>query len=76
MRLGSDEFAIIFVGTTNTAFAKERLELMITSNKNKSKLGLFEINVGASAGLACCPDNLERAQNLMELADEALYAAT
>ena len=75
VRLGGDEFAIIFVGTTNTAFAKERLELMITSIKNKHKLGLFEINIGASAGLACCPDNSESAQSLMELADEALYAA-
>jgi diguanylate cyclase (GGDEF)-like protein len=75
VRLGGDEFAIIFVGTRNTVFAKERLELMITSINNKNKLGLFEINIGASAGLASCPDHSESAQTLMVLADEALYAA-
>ena len=75
VRLGGDEFAIIFGGTTNTVFAEERLELVIDAIKNKNKLGMFEINIGASAGLACCPDDSEKAQDLMRLADEALYVA-
>jgi diguanylate cyclase (GGDEF)-like protein len=75
VRLGGDEFAIIFCGTTNTVFAKERLELMIASIKNKKQLGSFKINIGASAGLACCPDHSESAQHLMVLADDALYVA-
>lgn len=75
VRLGGDEFAIIFGGTANTVFAKERLELIISTIKNKKKLDSFEMNVGASAGLACCPDNSINAQDLMELADEALYSA-
>ena len=75
VRLGGDEFAIIFGGTANTVFAKERLELMISSIKNKNKLGLSEINIGASVGLACCPEHSENVRGLMELADDALYAA-
>lgn len=75
VRLGGDEFAIIFGGTANTVFAKERLELIISTIKNKKKLDSFEMNVGASAGLACCPDNSINAQDLMGLADEALYSA-
>lgn len=75
VRLGGDEFAIIFGGTANTVFAKERLELIISSIKNKKKLDSFEMNVGASAGLSCCPDNSENAQDLMKIADEALYSA-
>jgi diguanylate cyclase (GGDEF)-like protein len=75
VRLGGDEFAIIFVGIANTVFAKERLELIISAIKNKKKLDSFEMNVGACVGLACCPDNAENAQDLMKLADEALYSA-
>jgi diguanylate cyclase (GGDEF)-like protein len=75
VRLGGDEFAIIFGDTANTEFAKERVELIISTIKNKKKLDSFEMNVGASAGLACCPDNSVNAQDLMELADEALYSA-
>jgi diguanylate cyclase (GGDEF)-like protein len=75
VRLGGDEFAVIFGGTTNRVFAEERLELVINSIKNKNKLGIFEINIGASAGLTCCPDDSEKAQDLMKLADEALYLA-
>jgi diguanylate cyclase (GGDEF)-like protein len=75
VRLGGDEFAIIFGNTANIVFAKERLELIISAIKNKKKLDSFKMNVGASAGLACCPDNSVNAKDLMELADKALYSA-
>ena len=75
VRLGGDEFAIIFGGTSNIIFAKERLELIIATIKNKKQLDSFDINVGASAGLASCPGNSDNAQNLMGLADKALYSA-
>jgi len=39
---------------------------------NKHCLKTYQINIGASAGLALCTDTLTSADELVELADKAL----
>ncbi|MCP5382041.1 MAG: transporter substrate-binding domain-containing protein [Kordiimonadaceae bacterium] len=74
-RFGGDEFAIIMNETDNKQIAEERLKAIISEVKKIKKLESYEINVGASAGMACFPSDTSDKINLMELADSALYKA-
>jgi len=74
-RFGGDEFAIIMNETDNKQLAEERLKAIISEVKKIKKLESYEINVGASAGMACFPSDTSDKINLMELADSALYKA-
>ena len=75
VRLGGDEFAIIFRGTDDAELATERLNKIIKEIQAIDELEGYPINVGASAGLACCPYDGTDASILMEAADKALYSA-
>mgnify|MGYP000683333432 FL=1 len=74
-RLGGDEFAIIFKNTNDIEMAANRLEKIILEIKNTRILENYEINVGASAGLAQCTDSKLSASEVVEIADKALYIA-
>lgn len=74
-RLGGDEFAIIFQNTDDIEAATDRLEMIIQDIKDTKNLEGYNINVGASAGLAQCLDEAVSASELVEIADKALYTA-
>lgn len=75
IRLGGDEFAIIFRETDDIDLAEQRLNKIIKEIQNLDELDGYAIDVGASAGLACCPTDGSDASTLMEMADKALYRA-
>lgn len=74
-RLGGDEFAIIFQNSDDIEATAHRLEMIIQEIKNTRILEGYDINVGASAGLALCSDASVNADELVEMADKALYIA-
>jgi diguanylate cyclase (GGDEF)-like protein len=74
-RLGGDEFAIV-LPNASAAEAVEIAERITTSLSGSYSLGLFgEAKVGVSVGIACAPEHAAEADDLMLLADRALYAA-
>ena len=73
-RLGGDEFAIV-VPNASAAEAVEIAERITASLSGNYSLGVFgEAQVGVSVGIACAPEHADRADDLMLLADKALYA--
>ncbi len=75
IRLGGDEFAIIFHETNDEELVVQRLNKIIKEIKDIDELAGYSINIGASAGLARCPQDGVDALSLMETADKALYSA-
>ena len=75
IRLGGDEFAIIFRETDDVDLAEQRLNKIIKDIQNLDEMEGYPIDMGASAGLACCPTDGSDASTLMEMADKALYSA-
>ena len=74
-RLGGDEFAIIFQNTDDIEATSDRLEKIIQDIKSTKTLEGYDINIGASAGLAQCLDGNVSSSELVETADKALYRA-
>ncbi|VAV86958.1 diguanylate cyclase/phosphodiesterase (GGDEF & EAL domains) with PAS/PAC sensor(s) [hydrothermal vent metagenome] len=75
VRFGGDEFAIIFTGIDTIDLAIDRLTRIISDIKNKKTMDGMPLDIGASAGLACCPVDGKDVSGLMEVADKALYMA-
>ena len=73
-RLGGDEFAIV-LPNASAAEAVEIAQRVTASLSGNYSLGVFgEAQVGVSIGIACAPEHAAEADNLMLLADKALYA--
>lgn len=74
-RLGGDEFAVLLPRVESPADALRVADkLLIALGRPLSVHGL-ELAVGASIGVACCPQDAGDADDLMRDADLALYAA-
>lgn len=73
-RLGGDEFAIV-LPNASAAEALEIAERITAALSGNYSLGVFgETQIGVSVGIACAPDHAGKADDLMLLADKALYA--
>jgi diguanylate cyclase (GGDEF)-like protein len=73
-RLGGDEFAIVLPNASATE-AVEIAQRVTASLSGSYSLGVFgETRVGVSIGIACAPEHAAKADDLMLLADKALYA--
>ena len=73
-RLGGDEFAILL--PCNAPLAAEALpNHVLTALVTPHSIEGLRIRVGASVGVAQCPDDGREASDLFEKADRALYAA-
>jgi diguanylate cyclase (GGDEF)-like protein len=73
-RLGGDEFAIV-LPNASAAEAVEIAERITASLSGDYSLGVFgETQVGVSVGIACAPEHAANADDLLLLADKALYA--
>ncbi|QHJ00685.1 diguanylate cyclase [Xylophilus rhododendri] len=74
-RLGGDEFAVLLV-TADSAKAVEIAALMVERVRQPMTLADGKVvEVGVSIGIARAPDNGTDTTRLMQLADDAMYAA-
>jgi len=75
IRYGGDEFTIILVETncSTAAMVAERIRSMVESHIFLAHDG-YNIRLSCSIGYACCPDDTLTKQELLEMADKAMYA--
>ena len=73
-RLGGDEFTAILPCTTLET-AKHIALRMVNAVKSLSELDGHSIDTGASIGVAIYPNHATKKDDLLRLADEAMYAA-
>lgn len=74
-RLGGDEFAIMQIGVQDTRDAEALAARIIASMREPFRLAHQELATSVSIGIALCPDNSAERDELMHLADLALYRA-
>jgi len=74
-RLGGDEFAILQSGVRTMSDAEALASRIVDAMRQPFSLGRIEVTASASIGIAICPDNAETRDDLMKLADLALYRA-
>ena len=76
-RYGGDEFAIILPDTTRAAAeaTAEKLAQAITAGRTASGSLSETLAISASYGVACCPDDARSVSELLQQADDQLYAA-
>src|SRR5262249_46631103 len=71
-RLGGDEFAVLLNDTT-VEQAKEVAEKIARTLEAPIVIGTHSLDVGASIGIATCPEHAQDADTLMRHADTAMY---
>ena len=76
-RYGGDEFAIILPDTSRAAaeLTAAKLANAIARGHNTADPLSDGIPISASFGVACCPDEARSVSDVLQLADERLYAA-
>jgi diguanylate cyclase (GGDEF)-like protein/hemerythrin-like metal-binding protein/PAS domain S-box-containing protein len=74
-RLGGDEFAVLLPTLKSAANATAVAERLTELARQPIDLGQFVVKVGASAGIAICPEHAGTIDLLLSAADGALYAA-
>jgi diguanylate cyclase (GGDEF)-like protein len=74
-RLGGDEFAIVLEGLDDDNDAREAATHIRDLLECPFDLNGLDVDVGASIGLALCPDHGEDPVTLLQRADVAMYAA-
>jgi diguanylate cyclase (GGDEF)-like protein len=74
-RLGGDEFGILLGGLHSEEEAREVGEKITASLVDPFQLSDTDLEVGASIGIALCPDHGDDADTLMRRADVAMYVA-
>lgn len=78
-RLGGDEFAVVLEGLDSVAGAEHVGQKILKTVTDPIPVTLadatsVEIRVGASVGMALCPDHSDQRNDLLMLADMAMYA--
>jgi diguanylate cyclase (GGDEF)-like protein len=74
-RIGGDEFAIIWSGETNREILSSAADRIIVELSKSFTIGAAALHVGATIGIASCPDDGILEEQLMRAADLALYRA-
>lgn len=74
-RLGGDEFALIVEDITSLAGPSVLAGKIIAALSVELAAGGHQVKVGASIGLAVCPDHATEAAELLRAADVAMYCA-
>ena len=74
-RLGGDEFAVLPAGGTDLQGGAQTAKKILRVLEHPFVVDGRNIDVGASIGIALCPDHGEEADTLMRHADVAMYVA-
>ena len=74
-RLGGDEFVICLPNLADDSAAIGVAEKIIEALSFPINLGEVDVNIGASIGIACYPDDSDSVAQLFEYADSAMYEA-
>lgn len=74
-RLGGDEFALLLPGLPEVESAELLAGRLIAAVREPLIIDGVQMPVGATVGLAFCPDDAEEASELLRRADEAMYEA-
>ncbi len=74
-RIGGDEFAVVVPNYTNMAQLHALADIVLERVRSPIKTGNNTIEVGASIGIALCPDHGTDGGALLQRADVAMYVA-
>ena len=74
-RLGGDEFVVLLEDTRHPEGTSQIVEKLIAAMRLPVLLDAGTIEISASIGLACMPQHADAADDLLERADAAMYAA-
>lgn len=74
-RLGGDEFMVMLSGFDENSQVSAVAEKILATLKSPFALEGREAFIGASIGIAICPDNGKDSENLQRRADSAMYRA-
>ena len=74
-RIGGDEFCVVARGLRDKILAASLAERLIKVVSKPYRLGHVVVKLGASVGLAMCPEDASDAIGLYKHADRALYRA-
>ena len=74
-RLGGDEFAIMLSDLTDGEEALDAAGTILQLVRSPFPIGELTLDVGASIGIALCPEDGEDAATLLQRADVAMYGA-
>jgi two-component system, cell cycle response regulator len=74
IRYGGDEYTLILVETSpdGAALVAERIRAMVESHVFLASEG-YDIRLTCSIGYSCCPDDARTKEQLLEMADQAMY---
>lgn len=75
LRIGGDEFLIIFNRVKSNAILNETLEKILTTVSSPMQIEGHTIQLSFSIGVACCPVHGTTVETLMHSADSAMYRA-
>ena len=73
-RLGGDEFTIVMNDVDDVAMLGAMAERLLTEIGQPVSIGNGDVDVGASIGIACFPDDADCADSIIVSADTAMYA--
>src|SRR6185369_10918478 len=74
-RIGGDEFVVLLEHVEESGTYAILAKKIIASLAVPMSVGGHTIQIGASIGIACCPDDGNDATSLMKQADAAMYSA-
>ncbi|MEZ5934000.1 MAG: EAL domain-containing protein [Alphaproteobacteria bacterium] len=73
-RLGGDEFTIVMTEVDDVASVGATAERLLAEIRHPVNIGICEVDVGASIGIAHYPDDANCADSIIVSADTAMYA--
>ena len=74
-RIGGDEFAVVWAGGCDRELLSSVAERIVVELSKGFTIGAATLHVGATIGIAVCPDDGVLEEQLMRSADLALYRA-
>lgn len=74
-RLGGDEFVVLLESVTDLDHARGIADKLVQQIKQPCQVGAATVQVGASVGIALCPDQADDIDRLLLLADQDMYRA-
>lgn len=74
-RLGGDEFTALLFGVSSPEDVQQQVSRLLRALCQPFQMHGFDLNFGASAGIALCPQDAADAETLLRYADMAMYHA-